>query len=144
MGLLSTAVKAGRKAAKSAFSEMNEYDLRDTLRGVRDTWPHPDDMTWEELLEPESLRELKPEVRNLVNALWKEDGLGFDYPSQAISAALSEDALSGAWEMTPQLKASITNLIRSAPGQAPAGVSNYSPNGGLLSGFPMRPTDWKK
>jgi hypothetical protein len=144
MGLLSTAIKTGKKAAKSAFSEMNQYDMRDTLRGVRDTWPFHDDIGWEELMDPASLKELKPEVRHFVNALWKEDGLGFDYPSQAISAALSEDAQSGAWEMTPQLKASITNLINSAPGQAPAGVSNYSPGGGLLSGFPMRPTDWKK
>ena len=95
-------------------------------------------------MDPASLSELKPEVRQFVNALWKEDGLGFDYPSQAISAALSDDAMSGAYEITPQLKASITRLVNSAPGQAPAGVSNYTPGGGLLSGFPMRPTDWKK
>ena len=98
-------------AVVSGFSKMNRYDLDETLSAVRESWPFSYDISWEELMTPESLKELPGNVKNLVKALWKEDGLGFDNPAQAISTVLSEDA--GNYDITPQLKSAVTKLIRS-------------------------------
>jgi hypothetical protein len=109
-------------AVVSGFSKMNRYDLDETLSAVRESWPFSYDISWEELMTPESLKELPGNVKNLVKALWKEDGLGFDNPAQAISTVLSEDA--GNYDITPQLKSAVTKLIRS-----PADIQPPAPQG---------------
>ena len=54
------------------------------------------------------------EYRNFINALKRDDWLGFDYPAQAISAALSEDIDN--YDVSQSLKASIGRMVNKVVG----------------------------
>lgn len=80
---------------------------------LRDSWPGPED------LEPEDLAafmaELSPLQRQYLQALEKNNWLGFDYPSQAASAGLALPDAPRRWEMSPELLAARQALIDGYP-----------------------------
>jgi len=80
---------------------------------LRDSWPGQED------LEPEDLAafmgELSPLQRQYLQALEKNNWLGFDYPSQAASAGLALPDAPRRWEMSPELLAARQSLIDGYP-----------------------------
>jgi hypothetical protein len=81
-------------------------------RALREAWPLPYDADAEDVVA--ALGELSPLQRQYMEALEKNDWLGFDHPSQAASAGLEGDA-PGRWEMSPDLQAARQALIDSYP-----------------------------
>lgn len=69
----------------------------------------PEDATVEEVLE--EVEQFSPEYRNFINALDRDDWLGFDSPAQAIDAALGEEFEN--FESSTSLKSSIGRLVNS-------------------------------
>jgi len=67
----------------------------------------PEDAEVSEVLEASD--QFGPEYRNFINQLDQNDWLGFDFPSQAINAALSEEL--DQYEITPGLKQSIGRMV---------------------------------
>lgn len=67
----------------------------------------PEDATFDELNDV--ISEFKPEYKNFIKALEEDDWLGFDFPSQAINAALSEELEN--FDPSQKLKRSIGRLV---------------------------------
>jgi hypothetical protein len=96
---------------------------------LRDAWPLPYDADVEDLVA--SLDQLSPGQRRYIEALEKNDWLGFDHPSQAASAGLEADAL-GRWEMSPDLQAAREALIDNYPAGPSVGPR-------IRDGVPVKP-----
>jgi len=67
----------------------------------------PEDAESDEVLE--AAEGFGPEYRNFIKALERDDWLGFDFPSQATNAALSEELEN--FEVSPGLKRSIGRMV---------------------------------
>lgn len=74
----------------------------------------PEDATVEDVNE--AITEFSPEYKNFIKALERDDWLGFDFPSQAINAALSEEIEQ--FEVSKGLKQSIGKMVNKAFGVA--------------------------
>jgi predicted nucleotidyltransferase len=72
----------------------------------------PEDATFEDMNDV--ISELDPEYKNFIKALARNEWLGFDYPSQAINAALSEEIQD--FEVTKSLKQAIGRMVNKALG----------------------------
>lgn len=95
---------AENKAVAQEYKKNLSY--KDSVRSFREQLP--DDADFEEVEQSAKDGELPPQVARIVKALAADDWLGFDYPSQAISAAF-KDAASG-WkdfEASDETKAAI-------------------------------------
>jgi hypothetical protein len=79
-------------------------------RALKNAWPLPYDAAPEDLAG--AMGDLSPVQRQYMQALEKNDWLGFDYPSQAASSGLLGDAPQR-WEMSPELLAARQSLIDS-------------------------------
>lgn len=71
----------------------------------------PEDADMDEVMAAVEEGEFSPEYKNFIKALDRDDWLGFDYPSQAISAALSGDI--NDWSPSQGLKSAIGRMINS-------------------------------
>lgn len=78
---------------------------------VRDTFLNvlPEDAGFDDVKESINNNEFKPEYANLLKALERDDWLGFDFPSQAIDAVLSEEIEN--FEISQGVKNSLGRLV---------------------------------
>lgn len=70
----------------------------------------PEDATVEDVND--AIAEFSPEYQNFIKALERDDWLGFDHPSQAINAALSEEIEN--FEVSKGLKQSLGKMVNKA------------------------------
>lgn len=86
------------KTARSYQRSVSDKVFVDKVAQLYDEHFSPDE-AWAEMKEHWS--EFSPTEQRLVDALHNDDWLGFDYPHQAVSAALSPRAAER-WEMSPE------------------------------------------
>lgn len=106
-----------RQAGEMVLSQEPAYREAPILfESVRDEFltALPEDATAEEVNDV--ISEFEPEYRNFIKALERDDWLGFDYPSQAISAVLSEEMDS--YDVSLGLKQSMGKMVNKAFGVA--------------------------
>lgn len=94
----------------SYFSQAPAYrDAKYAFGAARDIFLDvlPEDATIDEVMD--QVDDFNGPYRDFLNALDADDWLGFDYPAQAISAALSEE--NTRWALSQRLKRSIGRLV---------------------------------
>jgi hypothetical protein len=110
--------EAARLAGEQVLEQPAYKDAPVLFEAARDKYLDvlPEDATVDEVME--SVDEFGPEYKNFINALDRDDWLGFDIPSQAIDAVLSEEA--DQFDMSQGLKQSIGKLVNAeAAGEQP-------------------------
>jgi hypothetical protein len=97
---------------------------------LRDSWPMPYDSEAEDVMA--ALDEFAPAQRRYLQALENDGWLGFDYPSQAASAALHPRGSAG-FDMSPEVLAARQMLVdgaRRPPQSLDAMIARLGPQGG--------------
>jgi hypothetical protein len=86
------------KVARGYQRDTSEKVFIDKVASLYDEGHGPDE-AWGEIQD--NWDDFTPQEQRLMTALHKDDWLGFDYPHQAVSAALSRNA-PAKWEMSPE------------------------------------------
>lgn len=89
--------------ARSYQQGLTEKDLINKVRDTYDEFDSPADAETALLNNPE----ISPSQKQLLEALKKDDWLGFDYPHQAVSAALRDR---GRFDLSSEMKAALGNF----------------------------------
>lgn len=101
---------AGQFDRATAPVEFTRNQRQAALDSMRNNWPVPFDSTPDELMA--ALPELPQQHQRLIKAIAEgDDGnwLGFDYPSQAISAVLAEGPKN--WDLSPAMRSAYDEYV---------------------------------
>lgn len=106
-----------RQADELILEQPAYKDAPEIFDSVRDEFLNvlPEDAESSDVMD--AISEFSPEYKNFIKALERDDWLGFDFPSQAINAALSEEIDN--YEVSKGLKQSIGKMVNKAFGVAP-------------------------